>query len=123
MERLETWRSEQVACAFCRGTGKDPFRIMSSLSTCCVCGGPGTVIAPAPHTRCAHCGGTGAIKTFTCTVCGGKGVVPAPDGPWIGCPECGGSGDDASASAMACLRCRGRGWLPAAAGTKGAQKE
>ena len=108
----KTLRLEKVACAFCRSTGKDPFDIMSSLSTCCVCGGLGTVIAPAPYMRCAHCGGTGAIKTLTCTVCGGKGVVSAGDGPRIGCPECGGSGDDGSAPAMACLRCRGRGWLP-----------
>jgi DnaJ-class molecular chaperone len=103
---------EEVVCAFCRGTGKDPFDIMSSLSTCCVCGGPGRVVAPAPHTRCAHCAGTGAIKTFTCTVCGGRGVVAAAEGPTMSCPQCRGSGDDASAPALACLRCRGRGWLP-----------
>lgn len=108
----KTSRFEKIVCAFCRGTGKDPFDIMSSLSTCGVCGGRGRVIAPAPHARCAHCDGTGAIKTFTCTVCGGTGVVSVPDGPRIGCPECRGSGDDASAPAMACLRCHGRGWLP-----------
>ena len=39
---------EEVVCAFCRGTGKDPFDIMSSLSNCCVCGGRGKVFAPAP---------------------------------------------------------------------------
>lgn len=104
-------RLERVVCAFCRGRGTDPFDIMSALSRCCVCGGRGTVMARAPYTRCAHCGGTGAIKTFTCTVCGGRGVVSALDGPAMSCPECRGSGDDASAPAMACLRCRGRGWL------------
>ena len=33
----------EVACAFCGGRGKDPFGIMSWLSTCCVCGGTGVV--------------------------------------------------------------------------------
>jgi len=108
----KTSRLEEVACAFCRGMGRDPFDIMSSLSTCCVCGGRGTVMVPAPHARCAHCRGTGAIKTLTCTVCGGKGAVPVLDGPRMDCAECGGSGDDGSAHAMACLRCRGRGSLP-----------
>ena len=105
---------EEVVCAFCRGTGKDPFDIMSSLSNCCVCGGRGKVFAPAPHTPCAHCQGSGAIKTFTCTVCRGSGVVPAPVGPTTVCPECQGTGDDASAPAMDCLTCRGRGWVSAA---------
>jgi DnaJ-class molecular chaperone len=105
-------RLEEVVCAFCRGRGKDPFDIMSSLSSCCVCGGRGTVIAPDPHTRCAHCRGTGAIKTLTCTVCRGKGVVPAIGEPKTVCPDCGGTGDDGSAPAMACLWCRGKGWLP-----------
>lgn len=103
---------EQVACGFCHGTGIDPFDIMSSLSTCCACGGRGMVPVATPHVRCAHCRGTGAIKTLTCTVCGGKGVVAAPDGPRADCPDCRGSGDDNSATALACLRCRGRGWLP-----------
>ncbi len=106
-------RLEEIVCAFCRGTGKDPFDIMSSLSNCCVCGGRGKVIAAAPHTRCAHCRGTGAIKTFTCTVCRGRGVLPAAAGPTVICPECQGTGDDASAPSMDCLRCRGRGWVMA----------
>ena len=111
-----TWKPlhmETVVCAFCHGVGRDPFDIMSALSTCCVCGGRGTVIVSAPYVRCAHCSGTGAVKTLTCTVCGGKGVVPAADGPTISCRLCGGSGDDASAPAMACLQCHGRGWLAA----------
>jgi DnaJ-class molecular chaperone len=109
---------EEVMCGFCRGGGKDPFDIMSSLSSCCVCGGRGKVVVPAPHTGCAHCRGTGAIKTFTCTVCRGTGVVPAIDGPTMSCPQCRGSGDDASVPAMACLQCRGRGWLAAPRGRK-----
>ena len=103
---------ELVQCSFCAGKGKDPFDILSSLSTCCVCGGRGTVRVQAPYTRCAHCQGTGAIKTLTCTVCRGTGFVPAPAGPTIVCEECKGTGDDTSAPAMACLKCLGRGWVP-----------
>ena len=104
---------EHVRCAFCRGKGKDPFGIMSWLSLCCVCQGRGVVQVQAPHMRCAHCQGSGAIKTFTCTVCRGSGVVPAPVGPTTVCPDCQGTGDDASAPAMDCLTCRGRGRVSA----------
>jgi DnaJ-class molecular chaperone len=101
----------EVTCSFCAGTGGDPFGIMSWISTCCVCGGKGSVFIRSPHARCAHCRGTGAVKTFTCTSCMGKGVVPLPQSPVSACPECGGSGDDGSAPGMACLRCRGRGFV------------
>jgi len=100
-----------VTCSFCGGRGKDPFGIMSWLSTCCVCSGSGRVQVPAPHRPCAHCRGTGAIKTFTCTVCRGTGHVPVPPGPLQVCPECRGSGDDAG-SALACMACRGQGRVP-----------
>jgi hypothetical protein len=101
----------EARCAFCRGRGKDPFGIMSSLSTCCVCGGSGTVKVPLPSIPCAHCQGTGAIKTLTCTVCSGKGAVFRPASPMLRCPVCRGTGDDSSAPAMACLECRGRGFI------------
>jgi DnaJ-class molecular chaperone len=101
-----------VPCAFCGGSGLDPFGIMSWLSKCCVCGGEGVVKVFAPYVPCAHCRGSGAVKTLTCTVCGGKGVVTLPDVPVDVCPECRGTGDDASASAMDCLKCHGRGFVP-----------
>jgi DnaJ-class molecular chaperone len=104
-------QAEIVVCAFCRGRGTDPFDIMSSLSTCSVCSGNGTVWVASPHARCAHCTGTGAVKTFTCTVCHGKGVVFLTSAARDSCPECRGSGDDGSAPAMACLHCRGHGWI------------
>lgn len=100
---------EELTCAFCRGRGRDPFDIMSSLSTCCVCGGSGKVRVQAPAIACAHCRGTGAVKTLTCTTCGGKGAVHRPSLPTVLCPVCQGSGDDASAPAMDCLQCRGTG--------------
>jgi DnaJ-class molecular chaperone len=101
----------EITCSFCRGTGVDPFGIMSWISTCCVCGGEGTITIRTPCTRCAHCQGTGAVKTFTCTSCMGKGFVPLPPGPTKVCPECHGSGDDGSAPSMACMKCRGRGFV------------
>ncbi len=64
-----------------------------------------------PYARCAHCRGSGAVKTLTCTVCGGKGLVAAAVGPTAVCPDCRGTGDDAAAPAMDCLKCRGRGWV------------
>jgi DnaJ-class molecular chaperone len=102
---------EQVRCSFCRGTGKDPFGILSWLSTCCVCGGQGVVTVPAPARRCAHCRGSGAVKTFTCTVCRGTGFVPRLPGPTLCCPKCRGTGSD-GASGLACLQCRGWGVVP-----------
>ena len=104
----------EVTCSFCGGRGTDPFGIMSWLSTCSVCSGRGMVQVPASHRRCAHCRGTGAIKTFTCTVCRGTGYVPVIPGPSLPCQECRGSGDDFADSALACMTCRGRGLVPQA---------
>jgi DnaJ-class molecular chaperone len=101
----------EVPCAFCHGTGIDIFGIMSWRSTCCVCNGRGTTRVSRPYEKCAHCRGTGAIKRLTCTVCGGKGVVPLRPKNAVVCPECHGTGDDFSASAMSCLKCHGHGWV------------
>jgi DnaJ-class molecular chaperone len=102
---------EELTCTFCRGRGRDPFDIMSSLSTCCVCGGSGKIRVQAPAIACAHYRGTVAVKTFTRTTCGGRGSVRLPSLPTVSCPVCKGSGDDAFAQAMACLKCRGTGWM------------
>jgi len=115
---IDEARTVQMPCAFCQGTGKDPFGIMSRLSSCCVCRGRGTVAVEVPHEPCAHCKGTGAVKRLTCTVCGGRGVLPALEGSTEVCPGCGGTGDDHCAPAMACLRCRGRGKIAAEAADK-----
>ena len=53
-----------VRCAFCRGTGRDPFGIMSWLSSCCVCSGRRRVTIETPYGCCPHCNSTGAIKTL-----------------------------------------------------------
>jgi len=104
----------ELTCSFCGGTGTDPFGIMSWTSVCCVCGGRGVVYMTRPFTRCAHCGGTGAVKTLTCTSCMGKGYVPLPKGPTETCPVCHGSGDEFSNSGLDCLKCRGRGFVASA---------
>jgi hypothetical protein len=51
---IDEARTVQVPCAFCRGTGKDPFGIMSSLSVCCVCLGRGAVAVVVPFARCTR---------------------------------------------------------------------
>jgi len=104
-------QSEEVTCNFCSGRGTDPFGIMSWLSTCCVCKGKGTVRVSSPYITCPHCGGTGAIKTFTCTACRGTGFVALGKGPRETCPDCKGSGDDSSNPYLPCLRCHGRGFI------------
>ena len=101
----------EVTCSFCKGIGKDPFGLLSELSTCGVCAGRQKVWVAAQHVACPHCRGTGAIKTFSCTVCNGTGFVSAPSGPTTVCRECNGTGDDSSNSALDCLECHGRGRL------------
>ncbi len=102
---------EQKTCRFCRGSGKDPFGVMSWLSTCCVCGGKGSIFMRLPNKACAHCSGTGAIKTLTCTSCSGKGFVLLNKGSNRSCPDCNGSGDDKANPYLACLQCRGHGFI------------
>ena len=66
-----------VKCAFCHGTGVDPFGIMSELSNCYVCGGKGVVEIEEPVETCSHCGGSGAEpeSALPCLVCKGKGPI------------------------------------------------
>ena len=100
-----------VLCAFCRGTGRDPFGIMSALSTCCVCGGTGAVLIETPYVRCAFCQGSGVYPRSrqTCTACGGAGVIPVHE-PNKTCPHCLGTGiDPQSETGLYCLTCHGAG--------------
>jgi DnaJ-class molecular chaperone len=102
-----------LVCSFCHGTGKDPFGIMSALSSCCVCGGKGVLRIQGPHRGCPHCQGSGAVKTFTCGVCRGTGYLVEVAGPTVACPECQGTGDAQGDAALGCLKCRGQGRVPA----------
>lgn len=111
MERVE------VSCAFCGGTGRDPFGIMSPLATCQVCGGAGRRRLFQPTHRCAFCRGTGVHpgSRMTCTSCGGVGLVTAPADA-VTCPGCGGSGRASDylwpGSPLSCGLCHGKGFIP-----------
>jgi len=98
----------EAKCAFCQGTGRDPFGVMSVLSNCAVCGGMGTVRVKEPYVPCRACGGRG-IQSFTrlaCMGCGGKGVSHVEE-PTETCPVCKGTGVDGLH--LYCLRCHGTG--------------
>jgi len=107
----DTIRLVEKVCAFCGGKGTDPYNGISSFSACCVCNGRGKVLVSASSISCAHCQGMGAVKTLVCTACGGKGSVHRSASPLVPCPDCHGMGDDGSASALACLKCRGCGFV------------
>ena len=103
----------QITCAFCEGTGKDPFGIPSIRSKCQVCGGRGKVRVQEPYIECVFCGGTGAFpdKRITCTVCKGKGVVKTVENPQT-CPDCEGTGASTSTPGLPCMMCKGKGVIP-----------
>jgi len=100
----------RITCAFCKGTGKDPFDLLSELATCQVCGGIGHVEVEEPAIKCAFCKGSGVYhdSRISCTVCGGRGMVTAPKGTSDVCTECNGTGA-AIDSGLPCLRCKGKG--------------
>ncbi len=106
-----------VRCAFCQGTGRDPFGVMSPLSKCQVCGGTGRRMLRAPTSSCPFCGGTGIYPhtRLTCTVCGGVGTISVPEAA-VACPCCGGSGRAADYvwpdSPFPCSCCSGKGVVP-----------
>ena len=104
--------STTVKCAFCNGTGKDPFGSMSHLSKCQVCLGRGTVRVQPPVKECAFCGGTGrqphSAARLTCGACGGKGAVTTVE-PSMVCPTCEGSGISMAPLPQYCLTCKGQG--------------
>mgnify|MGYP002641060706 CR=1 FL=1 len=96
-------------CAFCRGTGIDPFGLLSEDSRCQVCGGRGEVIVRGPVRPCAYCSGKGVHihRRLTCTVCSGKGVVPAGEAV-ESCAHCHGKGFQPG-QYLPCLTCGGKG--------------
>ena len=103
-----------ITCAFCEGTGKDPFGIMSPLSTCQVCGGKGSVKVREPAIACAFCRGSGVHddQRLTCTVCGGKGMVTIVE-PVEKCPHCQGTGVNTNINYLSCSLCGGKGVITA----------
>jgi len=110
-DEMPVW--ESVPCAYCQGTGRDRWELLSPLSLCSACGGRGSQLVQAPYRTCAHCAGDGAHPHLrvTCTTCHGLGVVyVAADA--VPCGRCGGRGvDPQSEIDLACLLCGGSGWL------------
>jgi len=105
-----------VRCAFCTGTGKDRFGLLSPPSDCQVCLGRGTVDVPAPRVPCANCrgGGVQPRTRLTCSSCGGRGVQTVRK-PHATCPRCDGEGTDpASERHLSCPACHGAGVVHAA---------
>jgi len=111
---------KETKCAFCKGTGKDSFDLLSELATCQVCGGTGKVKVEEPAIKCVFCKGTGVYPhnaRVTCTVCNGKGMVTVSTGGGSAsggkgatnkCPECKGTGA-AKDSGLPCVKCGGKG--------------
>lgn len=113
-KRIEKNKVE-VKCAFCNGTGKDPFQLLSKLSDCQVCLGKGKVKITSPTMKCNFCNGTG-VQPYTtsrihCLACGGVGVV-TKIGPSQKCPTCGGTGIyPRRPHPVACHICKGQGMV------------
>jgi len=100
----------RIVCAFCIGSGKDPFRILSPISACQVCHGLGTVELPEPHTPCRYCQGSGVNPhggRLTCPVCWGKGAYSL-EGKTKICPQCHSTGKVAEGY-LPCSYCLGKG--------------
>lgn len=100
-----------TSCAFCEGTGRDPFGIMSGLSLCQVCGGRGSVTVSEPAVACAYCGSKGRQRhqRLTCTSCGGRGRIAIRQ-PAETCPHCQGTGAAPfDQEFLPCAPCRGAG--------------
>ena len=107
-KKKKTAQGGGITCAFCKGTGKDPFGLLSPMATCQVCNGTGKVSVATPRATCAFCKGTGVYfdTRVTCTVCGGKGSVTVPSGAKK-CPACKGTGK--APDGLPCLTCKGKG--------------
>ena len=108
MAKTDGERSRTIKCAFCKGTGKDPFKLLSELATCQVCNGEGEIRVVIPYDPCPACGGSGvkSHSRLVCTVCNGKGVISRKSGE--DCPVCGGSGKNKE-SDLPCSTCGGKG--------------
>ena len=110
-------KTAMVQCAYCQGSGKDPFGILSPLSICAVCGGEGQLEIEAPYVPCAFCGGTGIHprSRLACTACWGRGVIHVQE-PMVTCPTCGGLGVDYRGDLrlpFPCTTCGGAGVVSA----------
>ena len=113
--KVERGDVETVKCAYCDGTGKDPWGIPSPLSNCQVCKGKGVIQIEKPYETCPVCKGKGnqRNKRLTGLGCGGKGVIHIEEG-MKKCPQCDGTGVTGSTGLRNyCLKCKGKGLIRA----------
>jgi DnaJ-class molecular chaperone len=98
-----------LKCAFCAGTGRDPYKVLSRVANCPVCTGHKTVEVETPFVACLYCKGTGRQRhtRLTCSACRGTGVI-ALAGPTDPCSQCGGTGREPAAD-LSCSLCKGTG--------------
>ena len=100
--------AKQINCAFCSGTGKDPFDLLSPISNCLVCNGTGKVMVEEPAKKCVFCSGTGKNPLgarVPCIVCAGKGMNRFEN--TVQCARCFGTGK--ATDGLPCTRCGGQG--------------
>ena len=99
-----------ITCAYCNGTGKDPYDLMSTMSNCQSCLGTGQVEVEEPAKTCAFCSGTGKNPLgarVPCIVCHGKGSNYCKSDTI--CHQCKGTGK--APDSLPCLRCKGKGFF------------
>ena len=102
-------KTTTIKCAFCSGTGREPYRILSRISDCPVCKGHKAVEVKTPVVACLYCKGTGRQRhtRLTCSACRGAGVITLP-GPTAACPQCRGGGRERETD-LPCSLCKGAG--------------
>ena len=111
--KLQKPTNALVKCAFCGGRGKDPFGIMSRLSSCYACGGEGRISVRQPMRPCPCCHGSGVSPLGArnyCAACRGAGVVTLEESS-SSCPNCHGTGLHLPI-ALYCNVCQGKGAIP-----------
>lgn len=102
--------TKKIKCAFCSGTGIDPYALLSAISGCQVCEGKGQVEVTEPAILCVFCSGTGKNPLgarVPCIVCGGKGINYCKGN--AKCTQCKGTGK--SSDGLPCTRCGGKGLI------------
>jgi len=99
-----------IKCAYCSGTGRDPFELLSAISGCQVCEETGQVEVEEPAIFCVFCSGTGKNPLgarVPCIVCKGKGSNFCESTSI--CHVCKGTGK--WSDGLPCTRCKGIGFV------------
>lgn len=100
---------KNLKCAYCSGTGRDPFDLLSFKAYCLSCNGTGIIEVEEPFKECVFCKGTGKNPLGArvhCIVCGGIGINHYKSDKH--CNQCNGTGK--SVDGLPCTRCKGKGF-------------